>query len=157
MRSGSLHEQVSTSRRSLRLVCQSRTTSSQRSKSTVKQASSDRTATTGLTRKQETKSSAASRFYAFITGFPFPLGPLFQRKTCRYEVRTPMATKPSPWPVGHRFMHEDAWMGAPWFGHRTLIPFKLYGTFLPMSSPQVYGFSITTPIDFSDASRRLHH
>ena len=31
--------------------------------------------------------SKASQFYAFITGFPFPLGPVFQRKTCRYEVR----------------------------------------------------------------------
>ncbi|KAL6745998.1 hypothetical protein V8C86DRAFT_2957901 [Haematococcus lacustris] len=27
-----------------------------------------------------------SQFYAFITGFPFPLGPAFQRKTVRYEV-----------------------------------------------------------------------
>ncbi|KAJ9529414.1 hypothetical protein QJQ45_013718, partial [Haematococcus lacustris] len=26
-----------------------------------------------------------SQFYAFITGFPFPLGPAFQRKTVRYE------------------------------------------------------------------------
>ena len=30
--------------------------------------------------------SNGSQFYAFITGFPFPLGPAFQRKTCRYEV-----------------------------------------------------------------------
>ncbi len=28
------------------------------------------------------------QFFAFITGFPFPLGPSFTRKTCRYEVGT---------------------------------------------------------------------
>mmetsp|Transcript_11526 Transcript_11526/g.31413 ORF Transcript_11526/g.31413 Transcript_11526/m.31413 type:complete len:502 (+) Transcript_11526:120-1625(+) len=27
-----------------------------------------------------------NQFYAFITGFPFPLGPTFTRRTCRYEV-----------------------------------------------------------------------
>jgi hypothetical protein len=31
-----------------------------------------------------------SQFYFFLTGFPFPLGPLFQRKTCRYEASCSM-------------------------------------------------------------------
>lgn len=33
-----------------------------------------------------------SQFYAFVTGFPFPLGPTFTRKTCRYEVCVKQST-----------------------------------------------------------------
>lgn len=33
------------------------------------------------------KPGVLDRFYPNITGFPFPLGPLFSRKTIRYEVR----------------------------------------------------------------------
>lgn len=32
-------------------------------------------------------SSGGSQFYLNFTGFPFPIGPTFQRKTVRYEVR----------------------------------------------------------------------
>jgi hypothetical protein len=31
-----------------------------------------------------------SRFYFNFTGFPFPLGPFWERKTVRTEVRTPL-------------------------------------------------------------------
>ena len=85
----SIHEHASTRNtpRSLTIVCQARNTSSSQRLSTSKQADADGSDVAVSSRVPKTPGSA-SRFYAFITGFPFPLGPLFQRKTCRYEVHT---------------------------------------------------------------------
>ena len=94
MRSASLQENISLSRTNhlthpLRFVSQARNSPCQRSKYTVNQAASSSSDRVASSRQQTPPtSSAESQFYAFITGFPFPLGPLFQRKTCRYEVWT---------------------------------------------------------------------
>ena len=68
-----------------------RTSSSKQTGGTSRQQPDVQLATTTTSKPRPT--SKASQFYAFITGFPFPLGPLFQRKTCRYEVR-PLAMPP---------------------------------------------------------------
>lgn len=43
-------------------------------------------ATKGTERTKANRKSSGSRFYPFITGFPFPLGPLFSRETVRRQV-----------------------------------------------------------------------
>ena len=44
-------------------------------------------------KSNEGPDARSGRFWPFITGFPFPLGPLLQRETVRQEVRvTPFVT-----------------------------------------------------------------
>jgi hypothetical protein len=52
-------------------------------------------ATTSSRTPKRPQGGGASRFYAFLTGFPFPLGPTFTRETRRYEVRRSQVGKSS--------------------------------------------------------------
>lgn len=38
-----------------------------------------------------------NRFFSNVTGFPFPIGPNFVRRTIRYEVKHPPPTSPNSW------------------------------------------------------------
>eukprot|EP00877_Chromochloris_zofingiensis_P000565 jgi/Chrzof1/10509/Cz05g01130.t1 len=60
-----------------------RTVSNTRTARGVKQQTDSRRQ---LPPQQQQQQKHGSRFYLFFTGFPFPIGPFWERKTCRYEV-----------------------------------------------------------------------
>lgn len=63
------------------------TSTSNNSSTTSKQRTRSGTSLSPASDEERPKSSWTSRFYTFITGFPFPLGPAFIRDTIRREVR----------------------------------------------------------------------